>query len=194
MQILKLQHNVILYIQKSVSENARIAVLGVEKYKKNSEVEYPQPHPPPPTITYNTTPKFFVINNHLSSLYTQYSMGPFFRCPPPPPHGQILKKCPGITGCSCIVFNLFTKAEHLDLQYIVNLQRSLTPSFIFLKLCFILQFCFLFHLDITSSTTGNEKSPLKTIIPVWQVFYCVEGLGNIFKIVLNIFLISISFA
>jgi hypothetical protein len=28
-----LQHNVMLYIQKSVSENAGIAVIGVEKYK-----------------------------------------------------------------------------------------------------------------------------------------------------------------
>jgi hypothetical protein len=64
-----LQHNVTLYIQKSVSENARNAALGVEKY-----YYYIRPHT-----------KLFVTNNLLSSLHTQDSMVPFFILPPPPP-------------------------------------------------------------------------------------------------------------
>jgi Mg2+ and Co2+ transporter CorA len=57
------QHNnVTLHIQKSVSENTQNAVLRLEKYKL-----------------------FFTNNLHLSSLYTQYRMVPFCRCPLPHP-------------------------------------------------------------------------------------------------------------
>jgi hypothetical protein len=66
-----------MYIQKSVSENTQNAVLGVE----NTDT------PNLPTITYNIIPNFFVTNNHLSSLHTQYSMVAFCKCP----HRQILK-------------------------------------------------------------------------------------------------------
>ena len=41
--------------------------------------------PESPTITYVTTPKLFVTNNHQSSFHTQYSMVPFSIDPPPPP-------------------------------------------------------------------------------------------------------------
>jgi hypothetical protein len=60
-----LQHNVMLYIQKSVSENAGIAVLGV-------------PH---------QTFCFY----HFSTLGIVWSL---FVDATPPPHWRILKKCP----------------------------------------------------------------------------------------------------
>ena len=84
-----LQHNVIiLYIQKSVSENAGIAVIGVEKYKIFLGVNTPRP--PYYEMRYNI--KIFVTNNHLLFLHNWYSMVPFCSWPP---HWRILKKCPG---------------------------------------------------------------------------------------------------
>ena len=83
-----LQDNVMLYIQKSFSENAGISVIGVEKYK--NFLGENTPRPPYYLMRFHT--KHFVTNNHLSFLHTWYSMVPFCRCPPPP-HWRTLKKC-----------------------------------------------------------------------------------------------------
>jgi hypothetical protein len=77
-----LQHNVMLYIQKSVSENAGNCSHRSRKIQTFSGGEYPQP-PPPPTIKCDTTPNFLLPTNHLSFLHTRYSMVPFCRSPPP---------------------------------------------------------------------------------------------------------------
>ena len=60
-----------LYIQKSVSKNARNAGLRVEKYEDFPVREFPLT----PTITHV---------NHLLSLHIQYSMVPFCKWSPPP--------------------------------------------------------------------------------------------------------------
>jgi hypothetical protein len=90
------QCNVTLYIQKSVSENAHISVLRVEKYKKFLGENTPRPTP---LLVYTYHTKLFVTNNHLSSLHTQYSMVPFCRCPPP---RQVLKKSPVFKSFRCM--------------------------------------------------------------------------------------------
>ena len=69
-----------LYIQKSVSENAGNCS---HRGRKIQIEKYPRP-PPPPTIKCDTTPNFLLPTNHLSFLHTRYSMVPFCRCPPPP--------------------------------------------------------------------------------------------------------------
>jgi hypothetical protein len=86
-----LQHNVMLYIQKSVSENVGNCSHRGRKIQKFSGGEYPRP-PPPPTSKCDTTPNFLLPTNHLSFFHTRYSMVPFCKWPP---HWQILKKCPG---------------------------------------------------------------------------------------------------
>jgi hypothetical protein len=56
-----------LYIQKSVSENAAIAVIGIEKYKKT---------PDPPTIKCDTTSNFLLPTTiyHFSTLGIVWSL------------------------------------------------------------------------------------------------------------------------
>jgi hypothetical protein len=78
-----LQHNVILYIQNSVSENARIAVLGVEKYKNFLRENIPIPS----TIRYDTTPNFLLPITiwHLSTLSIVWFLFVDASTPPPPP-------------------------------------------------------------------------------------------------------------
>jgi hypothetical protein len=62
-----------MYIQKSVSENAQISVLGVEKCKKISGGRIP---PNLPTSTYDFTPNFFSPTTicHLSTLSIVWSL------------------------------------------------------------------------------------------------------------------------
>jgi hypothetical protein len=63
-----------LYIQKSVSENAGIAVIGVEKYKNFSVGEYQTPDPP--TIKRDITPNFLLPTTiyHFSTLGIVWSL------------------------------------------------------------------------------------------------------------------------
>jgi hypothetical protein len=72
-----------LYIQKSVSENAGIAVIGVEKYK--NFLGRIHPDPPPPTIKCDTTPNFLsptpTTIYHFSTLGIVWSL--FVDAPPP---------------------------------------------------------------------------------------------------------------
>jgi hypothetical protein len=67
-----LQHNVMLYIQKSVSENAGIVVIGVEKYK----IFWGRIPPDPPTIKCDTTPNFLLPTTiyHFSTLGIVWSL------------------------------------------------------------------------------------------------------------------------
>ena len=97
-----LQHNVMLYIQKSVSENAGIAVIGVEKF---SGGEYPRT--PPPTIKCDTTPNVLLPTTiyHFSTLGIVWSL--FVDAPPP--HRLILKKCPAFE----IILLRFYLRKHL---------------------------------------------------------------------------------
>ena len=69
-----------LYIQKSVSENAGIAVIGVEKYKNVLGENSPRP----PTKC-DTTPNFLLPTTiyHFSTLGIVWSI---FVDAPPPPH------------------------------------------------------------------------------------------------------------
>jgi hypothetical protein len=70
-----IQHNVMLYIQKSVSDNAGIAVIGVEKYKNFLG--------DPPSIKCDTTPNFLLPTTiyHFSTLGIVWSL--FVDAPPP---------------------------------------------------------------------------------------------------------------
>ena len=76
-----------LYIQKSVSENVAIAVIGVEKYKKFLGENTPIP----PTIKCDTTPNFLLPTTiyHFSTLGIVWSL--FVDAPPPPPTDEFLK-------------------------------------------------------------------------------------------------------
>ena len=67
-----LQHNVMLYIQKSVSENAGIAVIGVEKYKNFLGENTPDP----PTNKLDITPNFLLPTTiyHFSTLGIIWSL------------------------------------------------------------------------------------------------------------------------
>jgi hypothetical protein len=67
-----------LYIQKSVSENAGIAVIGVEKYKYFVGGILPDP----PTIKCDTTPNFLLPTTiyHFSTLGIVWSL--FVDVPP----------------------------------------------------------------------------------------------------------------
>ena len=75
-----LQHNVMLYIQKSVSENAGNCSHRGRKIQKFSGGEYPQT---PPTLNAIPHQTFcYQQTIYLSFLYARYSMVPFCRCPP----------------------------------------------------------------------------------------------------------------
>jgi hypothetical protein len=72
-----------LYIQKSVSENAGIAVIGVEKYKNFLGENIPRP-----TIKCDTTPNVLLP----TTIYHFSTLGIVWSLPPPlPPHRRILK-------------------------------------------------------------------------------------------------------
>jgi hypothetical protein len=81
-----------LYIQKSVSENAAIAVKGVEKYKNLN----------PPTIKCDTTSNFLLPTTiyHVSTLAIVWSL--FVDAPPPP--AEFLKNALIQTGSLSHVF------------------------------------------------------------------------------------------
>jgi hypothetical protein len=66
-----------LYVQKSVSENAGIAVIGAEKYKNFLGEK------DPPTIKCHTTPNFLLPTTiyHFSTLGIVWSL--FVDGPPP---------------------------------------------------------------------------------------------------------------
>ena len=107
-----LQHNVMLYIQKSVSENAGNCSHRGRKIQKFSGGEYPRPPPPPPTIKCDTTPNFLLPTNHLSFLHTRYSTWSLFVDAPNPPTDEFLKNALQMFN-TCIHSYLFVSHSRL---------------------------------------------------------------------------------
>jgi hypothetical protein len=87
------KHNVTLYIQKSVSQNAHISVLGVEKYQNHTTPNFLSPT----TICRLSTLSIvwsLIVDAHLPDKFLKkacvqiislYEDGPWVSNPPPPP-------------------------------------------------------------------------------------------------------------
>ena len=131
-----------LYIQKSVSENAGIAVIGVEKYKHFLGENTPKP-PPPPTIKWDTTPNFLsptpTTIYHFSTLGIVWSL--FVDGPPTDEFLKNALQCIELTNLKCLILSHLHLAafslSHNAKPPIRNLIYLLRKNFIFMiRLCF----------------------------------------------------------